>query len=214
MQNHLTDVEQRVRRYWYTDGIGELIGGGMFILMGAYFALQEFLGQNSMVSGILQASLILLMIGGMAVSRRLVNALKSRWTYPRTGYVEYRVDARYMNWRRLGVAILAFAISALTLIFVRMFEFFDSIVAVTGVAVAAILIILRAKSSGLTRFYVLGAISLLLGLALSISGLPNGYSLGLFYGLMGVCFLFSGGMTLRRFLEENPVPPDGEQQNG
>ena len=79
------DVEQRIMRYWYTDGIGELTGGGMFILLGVYFALQEFLGQNSVVGGTLQASLILLMIGGMAVSRRLVNVLKTRLTYPRTG---------------------------------------------------------------------------------------------------------------------------------
>ena len=79
------DVEQRIMRYWYTDGIGELTGGGMFILLGVYFALQEFLGQNSVVGGTLKASLILLMIGGMAVSRRLVNVLKTRLTYPRTG---------------------------------------------------------------------------------------------------------------------------------
>ena len=65
MQHNLSDIERRVRRYWFTDGLGELIGGGMFILMGIYFGLQEFLGQNSMLSGILQASLVLLMIGGM-----------------------------------------------------------------------------------------------------------------------------------------------------
>lgn len=214
MQDHLVDVEQRVRRYWYTDGIGELAGGGMFILLGLYFALQEFLGQDSTLGGLLQASLILLMIGGMALSRRLVNALKTRLTYPRTGYVEYRVDERYMNWRRLIVVFLAFTVSALTMVFVRMFQSMDSIVAVTGMVVAGILVILRAKVSGLTRFYLLGAVSLLLGLALSISGLPNGYSLGLFYGLMGVCLLISGGVTLRAFLGNNPLPFDTERRNG
>jgi hypothetical protein len=81
-------------------------------------------------------------------------------------------------------------------------------VAVTGLIVALILVVLRTKSSGLARFYVLGAISLVLGLALSLSGLPNGYSLGLFYGLMGVCSLISGGLTLRRYLKENPLPAE------
>lgn len=209
MQSHLSDVEQRVKRYWYTDGIGELIGGGMFILLGIYFALQEALGQNSTLGGILQASLALVMIGGMFVSRRLINALKTRLTYPRTGYVEYQVDERHMKSRRIWVAALGFTISALTMVLVRLFDFFDSIVAVTGFAVALILIILRAKSSGLARFYVLGAISLVLGLALSVSGLPNGYSLGLFYGSMGVCFMLSGGWTLRRYLDENPLPDEG-----
>jgi hypothetical protein len=57
MQNNILGVEQRVKRYWYIDGIGELIGGGMFILMGVYFALQVLLGRNSMLGGILQVSL-------------------------------------------------------------------------------------------------------------------------------------------------------------
>jgi hypothetical protein len=212
MQSNLSDVEQRVKRYWYTDGIGELIGGGMFILLGVYFALQEFLGQNSLVGGILQVSLILVMIGGMWISRKLVTTLKTRLTYPRTGYVEYHVDERNLKSRRIWVFLLAFTISALTMIFVRLFQSFDSIVAVTGVAVGVILVILRAKISGLTRFYVLGAVSILLGLALSVSRLPNGYSLGLFYGLMGLSFMLSGGLTLRRYLDENPLPL--EQQNG
>jgi len=210
MGTKLVDVEQRVKRYWYTDGIGELIGGGMFVLLGIYFVLQEVLGQNSTVGGILQASFVLLMIGGVFVSRRLINTLKTRLTYPRTGYVEYQVDERGMRWRRILAVVLAFVISALTIVFVRLFRFFDSVVAVTGLIVALILVILRAKSSGLARFYVLGAVSLVLGLALSLSGLSNGYSLGLFYGLMGGCFFISGGLTLRHYLQENPLPMETE----
>lgn len=213
MQHNVFDIEQRVKRYWYTDGIGELIGGGMFILLGIYFALQGFLGQNSMIGGILQVSLILVMIGGMAVSRRLINTLKTRLTYPRTGYVEYQVDEQKMKFRRVWVMILAFVISALTMVFVRLFQAFDSIVAVTGVAVGLILVILRAKSAGLSRFYILGTISIALGLALSMSGLSNGYNLGLFYGLMGLCFMLSGGWTLRRYLEANPLPVNAGPYN-
>lgn len=212
MYSNVSDVEKRVTRYWYSDGIAELIGGGMFILLGLYFAAQEFMGQNSMVSGLLQASLALLMIGGAFLSRRLIAALKNRLTYPRTGYVEYRVDESQAKWRRIWVIGIAFAVSALTMIFVRTFQILDSIVAVTGVAVGAILIFLRAKSAGITRFYFLGGFSLILGLALSVSGLPNGYSLGLFYGLMGVGFLFSGGFTLGRYLRENPLPAESRDE--
>src|SRR5688500_1850820 len=212
METKLSDVEQRVKRYWYTDGIGELIGGGMFVLLGLYFALQESLGQDSMVGGILQGSFILLMIGGAFMSRRMVNALKTRLTYPRTGYIEYQVNEHNMRSMRIGVVILAFTITALTMVFVRLFQSFDSIMAVTGLAVGLILVVLRAKASGLARFYILGAVSLVLGFALSISRLPNGYSLGLFYGLMGVCFILSGGLTLQRYLRENPLPT--ENQNG
>ena len=212
MYSNASDVEKRVTRYWYSDGIGELIGGVMFILLGLYFAAQEFMGQNSLVSVMLQVSLALLMIGGAFLSRRLVAALKARLTYPRTGYVEYQVDESQAKWRRVWVIAIAFVVSALSMVFVRTFEILDSIVAVTGVVVALALIFLRAKSAGITRFYFLGGMSLVLGLALSISRLPNGYSLGLFYGSMGVCFLLSGGLTLARYLHENPLPAEGQDE--
>ena len=212
MNNNFSDVEQRVVRYWYSDGIGELIGGFMFILLGFYFAVQEFMGQNSLASGLLQASLALLMIGGAFISRRLVTNLKTRLTYPRTGYVEYQVNEGQMKWRRVWVIAIAFAVSTLSMVFVKTIQTIDSMVAVTGVVVGLVLVFLRAKSAGLTRFYFLGGVSLTLGLALSVSGLPNGYSLGLFYGSMGVCFILSGGITLGRYLRQNPLPENGHDE--
>ncbi|HEX5839252.1 MAG TPA: hypothetical protein VFY26_15555 [Anaerolineales bacterium] len=212
MHTNFSDVEQRVKRYWFSDGIAELSGGGMFLLLGIYFALQQFLGQDSTVGGLLQASLALMMIGGAYFSRRLINSLKTRITYPRTGYVEYQTDPKAARSRPILVMLLAFAVSALSIAFVRMFQSFDSMVAVTGVVVGLILVLLRAKVSGLARFYILGAVSMIIGILLSVSGLPNGYSLGLFYGLMGVCFMISGGLTLQHYLSENPLP--AEERNG
>ena len=209
MKSNVSDVEQRINRYWYTDGLGELIGGSMFLVLGLYFAIQDYLGPDAMLSGLLQASLALLMIGGAFISRRLINHLKTRLTYPRTGYVEYRVNKKAAGSKRILAFALAFTIAALAMAFVGIFKSFDSIVAVTGFIVGMILVLLRAKSSGLTRFYFLGAISALLGLAISVSGLSNGYALGLYYASMGVCFLLSGGITLTRYLHANPMPAEG-----
>jgi len=209
MKRNLSDVEKRVNRYWYTDGLGELIGGSMFILLGLYFALQDYLGPDSMLSGILQAGLALLLIGGAFVSRRLINGLKTRLTYPRTGYVEYRVNQKQAGSKRVLAFLLAFTVAALAVAFVAIFKSFDSLVAVTGFIVGMLLVLLRAKSSGLTRFYFLGALSAVLGLAISTSGLSDGYALGLYYALMGLCFLISGGITLTRYLHANPLPTEG-----
>jgi hypothetical protein len=209
MQGSFQDVEQRVNRYWYSDGLAEILGAGMFILLGIYFAAQDFLGPDSAWSGILQVSLVLILIGGAFVSRRSINSLKTRLTYPRTGYVEYRVNEKERRSRLALVFLLAFSVSALTVAFVAIFKSFDSMVAVTGVVVGMILVLLRAKASGLARFYVLGAISFVLGLVISASGLSNGYALGLYYASMGVCFLVSGGLTLMHYLHENPLPLEG-----
>ena len=209
MQSHFTEVEQRVRRYWYTDGIGELIGGGMFIVLGIYFAAQEFLGENSLISGLLQAGLVIVLIGGMALGRWLIKALKSRLTYPRTGYVEYHENPQGKNRRRILVALVAGMVTAFSLVFVKkLTPLLNLTLALTGILVGAILIFLQGRKAGLERFYVLGGISIVLGVALSLSGLPEGYGLGLFYSVMGLAYLVSGGIVLRRYLLENPLPAE------
>src|SRR6266508_3231018 len=104
METKLSDVEQRVKSYWYTDGIGELAGGGLILLIGLYFAGQEWLPEGSVGRTLLESSLALLLIGGAAVTRWLVNALKARLTYPRTGYVEYQASQKNTSSRRLLAA--------------------------------------------------------------------------------------------------------------
>jgi hypothetical protein len=204
----LSQVEQRVKRYWYEDGIAELAGGGMFVLLGLYFAIQEIFGEKSLVSVILQVSLALLMIAGAFGVRWLVNLLKTRLTYPRTGYVQYRVNERDAKHRRYTIAGSAMLIAVASVVSADYIRAFDSMVLVTGLLVGLILIVLRGKSAGLKRFYVLGVLAVLLGGALSMSGLAQIFNLTLFYGLSGITFIVSGGLTLHRYLREHPLQPE------
>ena len=212
MNNNLSDVEQRVKRYWYTDGIGELMGGGMFLLLGLYFALQQYVGDQSLVGGILQASLILVLIGAVFIGRRIINNLKTRLTYPRTGYVEYRANDKNMLWKRILTFAIAMGVAMAAVVIARRFDAIDSMVAITGVLVSVILLVKQGWSSSVGRFYALSALSLILGIALSVSGLASGYNLGVFYGLMGIAFAVSGGLTLRRYLHENPMPAEDSDE--
>jgi hypothetical protein len=207
MTDNFSTVEQRVMRYWYTDGLGELTGGGMFMLLGGYFAGQEFLKANDFVSGLLQGSLVLVLVGGMFFGRWLIKLLKSRLTYPRTGYVEYRVDKDASNLRRILIGIVAAVVAVSTLMFSKQVGYFlDLTIALTGMLVGLILIVMQGKRSDLKRFYVLGGFSFVLGIVLALSGLPDGYGLGAYYGLMGLAYIISGSFVLRRYLQENPMP--------
>ena len=212
MSDNFLDVEQRVKRYWFSDGIGELAGGGMFLLLGAYFGIPQFLGDNNLLSGILQSSLVLVLIGGIFGVRWLVTLLKTRLTYPRTGYVEYRVDRK--NALRIRTLAMAFAMvmAFLMVLLARSIQIVDSTVLVTGIVVGVVFILLRGKSFGVQRFYILGAISVVIGTMLSFSDLPNGYSLAAFYGLMGLVVMISGGWVLFRYLKENPLPAEGDDE--
>lgn len=211
MNNEISDVKQRLYRYWYSDGIAELSSGGIFMLLGFYFAAQEYLKENSLASGLLQAGLVIVLIGGVFLGRWLIKALKSRLTYPRTGYVEYRVDKQNLNRRRVIVGIVAALIASLSMIFSeRVVPHLDLTLALTGILVGLILIVMQGKNSGIERFYAFGGLSILLGIGFAFSGLPNGYSLGLYYGLMGFAFSVSGSIVLSRYLQENPTPAEGE----
>jgi len=212
MEDKMLDVEQRVKRYWYSDGIAELSSGGMFILLGLYFGIQGYFGENSLVSVILQVSLVFLMMGGIFGVRWLVNTLKTRLTYPRTGYVEYRTNKKDVTQRRYVVAAVAMIIAVASMVLVKYIRILDSMVLITGILVSVVFVALRGKSSGVTRFYVLGGFSLLLGIGLSLDNLPDEYNLALFYGLLGIAILISGGLVLYRYLKENPAPEDGDNE--
>jgi len=212
MKDNFSEVEGRVRRYWYSDGIGELMGGGMFLLLGLYFSAQQYFGDQSPLGGFLQSSFIILLIGGIFIGRWIVNQLKARLTYPRTGYVEYRVDDKNNMGRRIFSFAIAMGVAMFSVFISRSINTIDATVALTGLLVSVILLVKQGWSSGVGRFYILSAVALILGVALSVSGLARGYNLGIFYGVLGIAFAISGGLTLRRYLHENPMPAEDSSE--
>jgi hypothetical protein len=205
MNTNFSEVEQRVKRYWFKDGIGELSGGGLFVVLGLFFAGNECLPPNSLSRTLLDSSLILVLISGVFIARWFINLLKTRLTYPRTGYVEYPPSKKNTPSRRILTAVIAMSVSILMILFGRATGSFNWIPGFTGIAVGVILIMTQAQGGGM-RFYILGGLSIILGLTFSFSSLSEAYSLGLFYGLTGASAMISGWVTLARYLRENPMP--------
>ena len=208
MKDTAYDVEQRVRRYWYVDGFGELMGGGgMCLILAIYFAVGQYVGDESRLGGILSSTLVLVLIGALFVVRRLIDAVKLRVTYPRTGYVEYP-DAKHKISNAVFAAIGGGLLGGIVVSLVRRFDSIDALVATSGIVMSLVLAGKQLWSTGVRRFYVLGLAALLYGVVLANSGLPRGYNLGLFYGLMSISFMISGGLTLKIYLDKNPLQTD------
>ncbi|MBI5842053.1 MAG: hypothetical protein HZB19_18355 [Chloroflexi bacterium] len=206
MKDEISQIEQRVKRYWYSDGIGELTGGGVFLLLGLYFTAQQYFGDESLAGSLLQTAFIVILIGALFLGRKLINFLKARVTYPRTGYVEYRQSGRNAILMRVLSAVVAMIVAGAAILITRRIDAIDSTVALTGILVGVILVVNQGWSSRMGRFYFLSAASFVLGGVLSVSGLPRGYNLGLFYALMAIAFAVSGGLTLKHYLRENELP--------
>jgi len=210
--DEMKQVEKRVKRYWYTDGIAELASGGMFLLLGLYFGVLGYFEEGSLVSVILQVSMILVFVGGAFGVRWLVNTLKSRLTYPRTGYVEYRVNEKDAKMRRYVVMAVAMMFAVASIVLIDYIRGLDSMVLFSGVIIGVIFVALRGRSSGLKRFYLLGGLSIVLGIGLAFSNLTQVYTLSLFYGLLGIAIIISGGVVMRQYINENPVQMENDNE--
>jgi len=201
MNDELEHVVQRTRQYWFSDGLVELSIGGIFIFLGAYFFVQSHLQPRSLILFILQAGLILAIFGSMYLGRRLVSRYKSRMTPPRTGYVTYKQASKPQRMRSIGLVL--FMVTLIVALFLTTTISMNWIPAITGLIVS-ILWLISAASVWLIRLYVQSLLSLLLGVGLSLASLETYQSLAVYYAVIGLVLILSGGLTLIRYLRQNP----------
>jgi len=212
MTNDLSkQAKQRAQRNWYTDGISELVFGGLCLLLGAYFWAQNSLKQESLLASLLSISLVLIVIGGTLLGRYLIHWLKERLTYARTGYISFQSPSKKRNVLTGLVALfLAMLVSAL---FARAPASLEWIPAVSGLFFGAAWLFFGHRV-GLARFYVLAIVSPLIGIASSLASLGEDIGLAAFYALLGVAIMISGGFTLFKYLRQYQQMDAGEDSEG
>jgi hypothetical protein len=93
-------------------------------------------------------------------------------------------------------ALILFRLNTLTWSFVFLGIFVGLLIAFIG--------------QGLFRFYAIGGLTALLGLALAWAGMPEDGGNAIFYSLLGLMLIISGALTLARYLRQNP--PASEEQ--
>lgn len=190
---------QRTQTYWYSDGLAEIGFTVICLVLSAYFFGQATLAPGSLLLRILDVGFLLILLGSGLIARKLVTLLKTRLTYPRSGYVSYK-QPKPAQW--LGSFFLAMIISAgILLIFTNRDQIDNYMPAVTGIIMSAVLTFFAYRSRVL-RFYLLAAISALLGSGLSLLGLGDMLGLSYFYGLLGVVLLIFGLLVLRDYLSK------------
>ncbi len=201
MDNNFDQVTRRTRQYWFVDGFAELSVGGLFITLGLYFYLQTILPPESLVLFILQAGLVVFLVGAIFLSRYIVSKLKSRVTFPRTGYVSYK---RASNKQRIVSAGLATIVASLNVaLFITTPLSLNWLPAISGLIVG-ILWLISAIRIGLLRFYLQSILAMLLGVGLSLLRLETYQGLAIFYAILGLVLLLSGGVTLAKYLRHYP----------
>ncbi len=88
----------------------------------------------------------------------------------------------------------------------------DLIPAVSGLVFGAAIAWIGYRAA-LPRFYLLAALSLLIGVGLSFSGLSESLELAIFYGALSLVLFTFGGLTLWRYLRHSPAPAESPDEH-
>ncbi len=207
MSDDFKKPQQRALQYWLADGVGELFVGSILLLAAIVDYLQES-APGSLLSKILGIASVFLVVGGAFGGRWIIQRIKERTTYPRTGYV-----ANKSGWKNKRDVAIAIGVMALLFAFVVFTTVTDTKLADWGPVVCGlfmgILLVQAGYRSDLPRLYILALLGLLIGAGLFVSGLGIVLSLPLFFGLNGLILLVSGGLTLWKYLRQTPAPPEG-----
>jgi hypothetical protein len=117
--NDIDRLMKQTQRYWYEDGSADMAMGGFMLLIGLLFVGESLTPPGSPLWALGGMGLPVFLIGGGLVAGWMVKRLKSRVTYPRTGYVEYerRGLARFA-WL-IGMALAAALLAAGFVIVIR-----------------------------------------------------------------------------------------------
>jgi hypothetical protein len=201
--NEIDRVQQRVRRYWYEDGLTEIVVGGIFVLLALLF-----FGEGLAPAGVLPPSFSafafpVLLIVLMVVARPVLAAAKGRLTYPRTGYVAY---PRKGPRGRLITGVVGGVLAALIVILLSALSSpFNWPTLLQGVAIGAFLLYM-AHTMALPRFYVLALISAFAGAGAAFSGLGETLGSAAQFATIGVALIVSGSLILRAYLSGTSRP--------
>lgn len=207
MNQEIDQISKRTLHYFYEDGLPEIGAGLLLGILGSYFYLQATLPEGSALRAIIDSSLILVIIIGGFFIRRLVTRAKTHITYPRTGYVEYHQDRlRNRRPRILALTVIAMTTALMVVFMGGLLGETAWMPVFTGLFFSAITIFILIPRVGLIRWYILAAISALLGIGLGYSGIDNTLGLGIFYMGLGLCTTVSGILTLTRYLQTTQPP--------
>lgn len=195
-------AQARTRQYWYEDGAVDLGVSAVFLMVAGLFALEFGFRESRAAQGVSAIGLPLVTIGGYYLARWIVGRLKARFTYPRTGLVDYERPSRG-NAR--AAAVVAGLTGMVIAFLITRAEIDSWIPALQGVAFGALLLRL-AQSLRVGRYTVLAVVSVAIGLLASWAGFDSIRGSALVFGGLGLGLLISGALTLRAYLRAAPAP--------
>jgi hypothetical protein len=185
MNQQIETAVKRGRAYWFADGFTEIAGGIFFLFLGAVILFRGIAGKNALLSGFASTAVD---IGIVKLAAFLAGILaiwwlKDRFTYPRTGFVQGRgiMTGAILTFIRNVLIVVIFPVLGLLAVFIfvpSLRTVLATIPAWFPMAIGIFLGILcfgAGEWMGLRRFWMMGLLILLSGLAVGVWQITAGF---------------------------------------
>jgi hypothetical protein len=199
-QDPLADAQIRTARYWNVDGLSEIAVGLQVLLVP--LSLYGVARTPRASLGRLLAVLVLAigLPAAMLLSRRALIAVRSRFTYRRTGFIAYQPAGR--SWA-FGVPLALALLILLLVLRAASANWVAYLFAIQGLVPGA-LTIYYGRLVRLMRFQVLGALTAALGIAIAIAQPDLTQGMEMFWTAMSAMYLLSGALVFWRYVRRHP----------
>jgi len=195
-RQEIEELMQRTRAHWFADGLSEIALGVFFSLLALLFFWEARTPPGSWLWLVFGLGGTLLIGGIPWAARRLVERVKARYVWPRTGYVSYQYR-RSSLWGRKWLFIARIAlVVGLTIPAVNTWPRLLPLIFALS---AAVWFSYVGYYVGLRRFYLLAAWGLSVGVGVVLTSVPRFLGGAIFWLAMGVGCLASGLYALCRY---------------
>ena len=195
----LKQIERNLFRDFVRDGLADMLVGAAFLYIGLLLPA---------------GGVVAFVAVGLLFYAPLLRALKKRFTYPRTGYVELRQgDPGPLPWFILGSAALGLIVLVAVLVAVGAIAdpalWYRWMPIFFGIWMAGMFLGLGLNVR-LARYCVVATVALVAGPACALLPLSGKLAnIGLFFAVLGAVLLAWGIASFLWFLRKNPVAEEG-----
>jgi len=200
MNKNFANAQKRAIQYWFVDGLAELAAGLVSLFLAVLFGIWQ-------VIFVWRWSLPVIMVTGLAVSfglRLIVQRIKERTTYPRTGYA---APLSGLEQKGFIAFVVAFTLLLLGLNYYLSVQGPQGWLWSPGVAglVFTFIFAWTGVLTKLRRFYFLALLSLCVGVVLAVVGMDYFRGVGVLAGVVGLTLLYQGYRVRKAYHTENPL---------
>jgi hypothetical protein len=195
----LDEIARRPQKYWSADGLPELVMGGLWMAWGSAWLLGERLPREWANVYWTFVPALLALSGVLAI--RVIKRLKAQFTFPRTGYVEWREPTRAARLGAAAVAMVAAAILAAVIVGR------DAGAGRYAPVVLGVILSLAFLTASVRQHapHLLALAGVAVALGLAVGAVAEGWTAvnWLFIGL-GAATSLAGGLRLANFISTHP----------